>query len=129
MNIDLHKKDKKISNLTSTPKREEFKVPDGFFLNLEDEILGQIATEKKIIQSPKVWGKWSVALALVASIVWAVFYFQPSGTNNNCVSFACLYENIELNDSELQALEDESYNGLFEEDDSEFFDMEETEIF
>ena len=122
-----------------------FKVPNGYFDKLEDEILLKVSKEPRHVE-PKVVPftssnpyKWIGVLAVAASMIWAVFIFSgneaPINTNISIVDIEMEYYEIDeyllaenISEEELSEFsiaedyltEDELYNFIISENYSEF---------
>ena len=106
--------------LDAITKKEDFQIPKDYFSNLERDILRKVDEETKIIHRPNRFKKWTWAAAIAVSIVIGI-YFVNNNKATDCKSFACLFENSDLSDSELESLEENSGMELFEDEDDGLF--------
>lgn len=106
--------------LDSITKNETFLVPEDYFAHLIKEIDEKTNENTKLIPTKNRFRKIGFVLAAAAMLVLGIFVFNNKTTADDCMTFACLFENTELNDDELQMLEEESGIELFEEEEEEF---------
>lgn len=78
-----------------------FQPPEGYFEALTERTIRQIQAPR--VRAMKSWGR--IAAALVVILSAAAIYLQTSPPPEPCISFACLLEETETLDLEIESHE------------------------
>jgi hypothetical protein len=132
-----------MGRLDNIPKKQVFKVPDGYFEKLPLEIQARVAASSRERQ-PIFRHAWRYAMAFVLLLVSAFYYYQNfSGSKVESILATVetdqliiylddaefntedLLENVDLNDDDLIAIENEVYVLGLEKVNPESFQVEE----
>ena len=104
---------KKATQLEELKKKNSFKVPEGYFENLTDQIMAQLPEKEAKPQVISLWGRtkpWLYAAAMIAGVALLVRSFvgspEQSKTNLNLTSSADI-------EAFYQYYEDELTNSLY----------------
>jgi hypothetical protein len=104
-----------FADLESSINREfregtsELSVPDGYFENMHDEILKSIENTKdeaKVIPISRSRNRYWITVALSAAATGLLLFWMLGMKEEKCETFACLLDQTELSNEDLMILDE-----------------------
>ncbi|MFT7545870.1 MAG: hypothetical protein ACI8YO_002661 [Gammaproteobacteria bacterium] len=116
---------KKKFDINKISKKDEFNIPDGYFEDLHKSIEDKLKSDDKeehdtakVIPLNKNRRNWIIYSGIAACIALGLFVIGQN-QSEDCQTFACLLEKTEITDEDIEFLEIQEGDDMFEEDNGE----------